>query len=102
MIRLTYWSFVFADTSILNVTVSEVLQDKMNFEIIYPSELSVFLLDYIKLQYDGNTLALILQKSIDVEYIYEKKASYSKEISSANAMLRVSTYTRFFWLVVLF
>ncbi|XP_048761008.1 uncharacterized protein LOC125670091 isoform X2 [Ostrea edulis] len=65
------------NTSILNVTVSEVLQDKMNFEIIYPSELSVFLLDYIKLQYDGNTLALILQKSIDVEYIYEKKNKYA-------------------------
>lgn len=80
-----FFLIVFADTSLVNVTVTKALKDKMNFEIIYPSELSVFLLDYIKLQYDGNVLALILQKSIDVEYIYEEKVSYSKEIHSAHA-----------------
>lgn len=75
---------LFTDTSLLevnvNATAASTFIDQVDFYII-PSELSVFLLDHFKSLHVGNKWLLLLQKSIDVEYIYQEKVSFSISIS---------------------
>ncbi|XP_062590856.1 uncharacterized protein LOC134252400 isoform X2 [Saccostrea cucullata] len=58
------------NTYLVNLTLTAAFNHSIYFNIIYPPELKVFLADYIKAQHDQNMWSLILQKSIDVEYIY--------------------------------
>nr|XP_022316081.1 uncharacterized protein LOC111119848 isoform X2 [Crassostrea virginica] len=68
-----------SNTSLLevnvNATAASTFIDQVDFYII-PSELSVFLLDHFKSLHVGNKWLLLLQKSIDVEYIYQEKNKY--------------------------
>ncbi|XP_061167312.1 uncharacterized protein LOC133176168 [Saccostrea echinata] len=65
------------NTSLVNVTFTAPFTHSIYVDIVYPPELRVFLTDYIKVQHDQHMWALILQKSIDVEYIYTENDKYA-------------------------